>query len=148
MNIDVGSLLVFLSFTFLALEIFFASGGIFTFIGLVSFIIGTYFLYLGLNGLPPIFLYVVCPIFAGVLIFVVFVVIIGLKAQKTSIKTSENLVGKTGVCTNSITKNKPGQIEINGEIWSAYSESDIEIGQKVTVKKQDSLTLFVVKEEQ
>lgn len=146
MSIDIGSLLVFLSFTFLVLEIFFASGGIFTFVGLVSFIVGTYFLYLGFNGLPTIFLYVICPIFAGVLIFVVFVVIIGLKAQKTSIKTSENLVGKVGICTKSITKNQPGQIEINGEIWVAYSEFDIEVGQKVKVVKQESLKLFVEKE--
>lgn len=146
MNIDVGGLLVFLAFMFLGLEIFFASGGIFTFTGLVSFIIGTYFLYLGLNGLPPIFLYVVFPIFASVLIFVVFVVIIGLKAQKTSIKTSENLVGKTGICKKPISKNQSGQIEINGEIWIAYSESNIEVGQQVKVIKQDSLKLFVEKE--
>ncbi|MGC8501447.1 NfeD family protein [Desulfurella sp.] len=146
MSVDIGEVLVFLSFTFLALEIFFASGGIFTFVGLVSFIIGTYFLYLGFNGLPPIFLYVICPIFVGVLIFVIFVIVIGLKAQKASIKTSENLTGKTGICRKPITKDQPGQIEINGEIWIAYSESDIEVGQQVKVIKQESIKLFVEKE--
>ncbi|AHF97669.1 MAG: NfeD family protein [Desulfurella sp.] len=146
MSVDIGEVLVFLSFTFLALEIFFASGGIFTFVGLVSFIIGTYFLYLGFNGLPPVFLYVICPIFIGIFIFVVFVVGLGLKAQKLPVKTLENLVGKTGICKKPIKKDNPGQIEIEGEIWTAYSDSDIEIGQKVTVIKQESLKLFVKKE--
>jgi membrane-bound serine protease (ClpP class) len=147
MNVDIGEILVFLSFTFLILEIFFASGGIFTFIGLTSFIIGTYFLYLSFNGLPSLFLYVVCPIFVGVFAFVVFVVILGLKAQKAPIKTTENLVGKTGVCKKPITKNNPGQIEIEGEIWTASSDYDIALGEKVKVIKQESLQLFVKKEE-
>lgn len=147
MSLDVGEILVFLSFTFLVLEIFFASGGIFTFVGLTSFIIGTYFLYLSFNGLPPLFLYVVSPIFIGVFVFVVFVVILGLKAQKAPIKTTENLVGKTGVCKKTITKNNPGQIEIEGEIWTAASDSDIVVGEKVKVVRQESLKLFVKKEE-
>jgi len=147
MSVDIGEILVFLSFTFLILEIFFASGGIFTFIGLTSFIIGTYFLYLSFNGLPSLFLYVVCPIFVGVFAFVVFVVILGLKAQKAPIKTTENLVGKTGVCKKPITKNNPGQIEIEGEIWTASSDYDIALGEKVKVIKQESLQLFVKKEE-
>jgi len=147
MNVDIGEILVFLSFTFLILEIFFASGGIFTFVGLTSFIIGTYFLYLSFNGLPSLFLYVVCPIFVGVFAFVVFVVILGLKAQKAPIKTTENLVGKTGVCKKPITKNNPGQIEIEGEIWTASSDYDIALGEKVKVIKQESLQLFVKKEE-
>ncbi|OSS42277.1 putative membrane-bound ClpP-class protease [Desulfurella amilsii] len=147
MSADIGEILVFLSFTFLILEIFFASGGIFTFVGLTSFIIGTYFLYLSFNGLPSLFLYVVCPIFIGVFVFVVFVVILGLKAQKAPVKTTENLVGETGVCKKPITKNNPGQIEIEGEIWTASSDEDIEVGQKVKVVKQKSLQLFVKKEE-
>jgi membrane-bound serine protease (ClpP class) len=147
MSVDIGEILVFLSFTFLILEIFFASGGIFTFVGLTSFIIGTYFLYLSFNGLPSLFLYVVCPIFVGVFAFVVFVVILGLKAQKAPIKTTENLVGKTGVCKKPITKNNPGQIEIEGEIWTASSDYDIALGEKVKVIKQESLQLFVKKEE-
>jgi membrane-bound serine protease (ClpP class) len=147
MSADIGELLVFLSFTFLILEVFFASGGIFTFVGLTSFIIGTYFLYLGFNGLPLLFLYVVCPIFIGVFAFVVFVVILGLKAQKTPIKTTENLVGKTGRCKKPITKNNLGQIEIEGEIWTASSDYDIALGEKVKVIKQESLQLFVKKEE-
>jgi membrane-bound serine protease (ClpP class) len=147
MSVDIGEILVFLSFTFLILEIFFASGGIFTFVGLTSFIIGTYFLYLSFNGLPSLFLYVVCPIFVGVFAFVVFVVILGLKAQKAPIKTTENLVGKTGVCKKPITKNNPGQIEIEGEIWKASSDYDIALGEKVKVIKQESLQLFVKKEE-
>jgi len=147
MSVDIGEILVFLSFTFLILEIFFASGGIFTFVGLTSFIIGTYFLYLSFNGLPSLFLYVVCPIFVGVFAFVVFVVILGLKAQKAPIKTTENLIGKTGVCKKPITKNNPGQIEIEGEIWTASSDYDIALGEKVKVIKQESLQLFVKKEE-
>jgi len=147
MSVDIGEILVFLSFTFLILEIFFASGGIFTFVGLTSFIIGTYFLYLSFNGLPSLFLYVVCPIFVGVFAFVVFVVVLGLKAQKAPIKTTENLVGKTGVCKKPITKNNPGQIEIEGEIWTASSDYDIALGDKVKVIKQESLQLFVKKEE-
>jgi membrane protein implicated in regulation of membrane protease activity len=90
---------------------------------------------------------VVCPIFVGVFAFVVFVVILGLKAQKAPIKTTENLVGKTGVCKKPITKNNPGQIEIEGEIWTASSDYDIALGEKVKVIKQESLQLFVKKEE-
>ncbi len=147
MSVDVGEILTFLAFIFLMLEIFFASGGIFTFVGLVSFIIGSYFLYLGFNGLPHVFLYIVCPIFVGVFVFVVYVVVIGLKAQKTPVRTLENLVGKTGICKKTITQNSPGQIEIEGEIWTACSDEDIEVGQKVRVFRQESLKLFVKKEE-
>jgi len=147
MSVGIGEILVFLSFTFLILEIFFASGGIFTFVGLTSFIIGTYFLYLSFNGLPSLFLYVVYPIFVGVFAFVVFVVILGLRAQKAPVKTTENLLGKTGVCKKPMTKNNPGQIDIEGEIWAAYSDEDVAVGQKVKVIEQKSLQLFVRKEE-
>ncbi len=147
MSVDVASLLIFLSFVFLVLEIFFASGGIFTFVGLTSFIIGTYFLYIGMHELPEVFLYVIMPLFFATLIFVTVMVILGLKAQRTSIKTKENLVGKSGTCIKDITKQSPGQIEIEGEIWTAYSDNDIKSGQKVKVIKQESLKLFVTKEE-
>jgi len=147
MSVEIESLLIFLSFLFLILEIFFASGGIFTFVGLTSFIIGTYFLYLSMHELPGVFLYVIMPLFFATLVFVTAMIVLGLKAQRTSIKTKENLVGKSGICIKDITKQSPGQIEIEGEIWAAYSDQEIKSGQKVKVIKQESLKLFVTKEE-
>lgn len=146
-NESFALILIVLSFIFLGLEFFFASGGILTFIGLMSFIIGTYLLYVGFGYmLPGVFLYVVLPLFIAVLAFVLFVVILGLKAQKASVKTSENLVGKFGKCVTKISKEKPGQIEIGGEIWTAYSQTDIEVGDQIKVVDQKSLKLFVIKE--
>ncbi len=81
-NIDLASLFVVLSFIFLILEIAFMSGGVFTFIGLSTFIIGTYLFYIDLHELPPLFLYIVMPVFVIAIAFVVFVITLGLKAQK------------------------------------------------------------------
>jgi len=41
----------------------------------------------------------------------------------------------------------PGEIEIEGEIWIAYSKSTIQVGDKVKIIAQKSLNLQVQKED-
>jgi membrane protein implicated in regulation of membrane protease activity len=61
------------------------------------------------------------------------------------------LVNKRGIVTEKIinSKNK-GRVKIDGDLWRAYSESgeDIEEGTSVRVKRFESITVFVERENQ
>ena len=54
------------------------------------------------------------------------------------------LLVKFGIVTNDINSlEATGQVKVNGEIWSAKSESNILKGTKVEVKKIDGVKLIV-----
>lgn len=78
-------------------------------------------------------------------LFFLFVIGIGLKAQRRKVVTGiEGLVGITGVSLEEL--NPFGTVRVQGETWNAESvEGTIAKGEKIIVKKMKNLKLFVEK---
>lgn len=68
--------------------------------------------------------------------------------KKNDIKTNaDRLVGKTAVCTLAILNGERGECKIDGKIWTAVSEEDIQVGEKVKVLAIEGVKLVVKKDE-
>jgi membrane protein implicated in regulation of membrane protease activity len=68
--------------------------------------------------------------------------------KKNDIKTNvDRLVGKIAVCTGAIIDGERGEVRIDGKIWTAISEGDVNIGEKVKVLAIEGVKLVVKKEE-
>ncbi len=141
---DISELLIFSAFVLLFLELFITSNGVFAGIGILSFLIGSFLLYYAAPVMPHMFLRVILPAFTVLSVLVVVLIVLGYKSQKKKLKMGRHiLIGEIGVCRQLIKQDKAGQIEINGELWSAYSDFDIKVGEKVKIVKQDTLRLTV-----
>lgn len=141
---EVSELLIFSAFVLLFLELFVTSNGIFAGIGILSFLIGSFLLYYAAPVMPHMFLHIILPAFAALSALIVVLIVLGYKSQKEKLKMGEYiLVGEIGICRQTIKQNKAGQVEINGELWSAYSDCYIKVGEKVKIVKQDTLKLTV-----
>lgn len=67
--------------------------------------------------------------------------------KKNEIKTNaDSLVGKTAVCTEAITPDDRGEVKIEGKIWTAISNEEIPVGEKVTVLAIKGVKLVVRKQ--
>ncbi|MDD3477343.1 MAG: NfeD family protein [Candidatus Izemoplasmatales bacterium] len=68
--------------------------------------------------------------------------------QKNDIKTnSDKLVGKIAVCTTAFKAGDRGEVKIEGKIWTAISNEDIKLNDKVEVLAIDGVKLVVKKAE-
>lgn len=56
---------------------------------------------------------------------------------------SDALIGKTAQVTKKISPSHPGLVKLEGEIWRAQSDKDIEIGRSVVVQSISGVTLTV-----
>lgn len=66
--------------------------------------------------------------------------------RKNEIKTNADaLVGKVAVCVKAITNGERGEVKIEGKIWTAISNEDININEKVTVLAIKGVKLVVRK---
>ncbi len=66
--------------------------------------------------------------------------------SKKSVPTNVySVVGKVGIVTKSISFEEPGQVKVDGEVWTAVSEdsSTIEKDTEVTIHKVDGVKLIV-----
>lgn len=61
---------------------------------------------------------------------------------------SDRVIGKIGEVTKKIEKNKYGEVKVFGNIWTAYSDEELEVGTKVIVKEIEGVKLIVKKEEE
>lgn len=59
--------------------------------------------------------------------------------------TSDRLIGKEGIVSESIDPENSGIIKISGESWRAIANEDIKIGKKVIVEKVKGVKLSVRK---
>ena len=60
---------------------------------------------------------------------------------------SDRVIGKTGEVIKKITKDSYGEVKIFGNVWTACSDSDIEVGTKIKVLDIEGVKLIVKKEE-
>ena len=61
---------------------------------------------------------------------------------------SDRVIGKVGEVTKKIEKNKYGEVKVFGNIWTAYSDEELDVGTKVIVKEIEGVKLIVKKEEE
>jgi len=62
--------------------------------------------------------------------------------EKTNI---DGYIGATGIVTKAITTHETGQIKVNGQIWTAYSEEELPEGTTVEVESVSGVRLKVKK---
>ncbi len=68
----------------------------------------------------------------------------GFEKEATNL---DRVIGKIGEVTKKIGSNEYGEVKIFGNIWTAYSKEEIDVGQKVKVLSIDGVKLIVEKEE-
>ncbi|OQX93688.1 MAG: hypothetical protein B6I17_01955 [Tenericutes bacterium 4572_104] len=68
--------------------------------------------------------------------------------KKNDIKTNaDSLIGKIAICTSAIKVEERGEVKIEGKIWTAISNEDIDPGDKVVVLAIKGVKLVVRKQE-
>lgn len=140
------SLIIFGLLLFL-LEIKISSHGLLTIGGIISLLLGSMFLFreTSTHYIVSVSLSLILATTAAITLFFLFVVGMGLKAQRAKPVTgSKIMVGKTGEAMNLI--NPAGMVKVNGEMWSAESlVGRIDAGENIIVKEIKDLTLYVEK---
>ena len=67
--------------------------------------------------------------------------------KKNDIKTNaDSLIGKIAICTSAIKVEERGEVKIEGKIWTAISNEDIDPGDKVVVLAIKGVKLVVRKQ--
>jgi len=59
----------------------------------------------------------------------------------------DRVIGMEGICTEEISKNKVGEVKVDGKKWSAISSSKINVGDEVIITAIDGVKLKVKKGE-
>ena len=67
-----------------------------------------------------------------------------IKSEKTNI---DRILDMTGIVTEKISKNKSGAVKIDGKVWTAISDNDIDVDSIVKVLSIESTKLKVEKVE-
>lgn len=70
--------------------------------------------------------------------------------EKLNIKESrtnlDRVINMTGIVTETIEVNKPGEVKVDGKRWTAISNKDIEEGTIVKIKRIEGVKLIVEEE--
>lgn len=71
------------------------------------------------------------------------------KLKKTEVVPTnyDRILGQRAEVTKKITEDNYGEVKVLGSIWTAVSDSVIEVGEKVVVDRVDGVKLVVKKEE-
>ena len=67
-----------------------------------------------------------------------------LKKEKTN---ADRIIGMTGIVTEAISKNHPGEVKVDGKRWTAIEDFSIEIDSDVKILSIDGVKLKVEKGE-
>jgi membrane-bound serine protease (ClpP class) len=87
---------------------------------------------------------VIVPVVLAVATIVLFLGRLALAAQKRPAVTGvEGLLGSEGWTRMPLAPDSPGQIDVHGEIWRAFSRAAVPAGAKVRVVEVNGLTLVV-----
>ena len=63
-------------------------------------------------------------------------------SEKTNI---DRIIGMKGIVTEDITKDNIGEVKVDGKRWSAYSDTDISVGECVKILSINSVKIKVKK---
>ncbi|MGE5351772.1 MAG: NfeD family protein [Acidobacteriota bacterium] len=140
--------LIILSVILFILEIKIVSHGLLTIGGAVALFLGSMMLFQTSSFLEVLMLSkeIIVAIVLMTVIFFLFVIGMGIKAQKLKTSTGvQGIIGEEGVAISNLSPS--GQIHVHGEIWSAESlEGGINKGERVVVENVDGMNLKVRKE--
>ena len=68
--------------------------------------------------------------------------------KKDQTKTNlDRVIGMNGICTEEISRNKIGEVKVDGKRWSAISPVKIKVGEEVIITDIDGVKLKVKKGE-
>ena len=138
--------MILLGIALLIAEIFVTSFGILGIGGIVSFVLGSIFLIDTDLTTKGVSWYVIIPSVIAVSSFLLIVSFLIFRSQKGRAQMGAmSLVGDVGRVIISISPSNPGKISIRGEVWSAYSDEEIDVGGDVIIRSIEGLTLKVRK---
>ncbi|MCU7493868.1 MAG: nodulation protein NfeD [Ignavibacteria bacterium] len=144
-----GMGLIILSVILFILEIKIVSHGLLAIGGAISLFLGSMMLFQTSSFLEVLMLSkeIVIAIVLMTVIFFLFVIGMGIRAQKLKTSTGvQGIIGEAGVAISNLSP--IGQIHVHGEIWSAESlEGGINKGERVIVENVDGMNLKVRKED-
>jgi len=138
-----GLLLIAVAVGLFIIDAFAPTHGILTGGGIVAFLVGSLMLF---NRSDPLFRLSLGYIIPGVIVtaaFFVFIVGKGVRAQRLPVKVGkEAMLGRIGNALTPIDSNG-GKIFVDGEYWTAFSDTPVEKGKSVQVTGMQGLTLKV-----
>lgn len=141
-----GIALIFLAVILFILEIFVQSYALLTIGGVLSFAIGSLILIDSPGDFMKISLSLI--IFSTVMTGAFFGIIIwlGIKAQnRKRANIASDMLEMKGYAINNFKIGEKGKVHLNGEIWDAISNQDIDKGNEVIVEKIEGFKLIVKK---
>src|SRR2546423_7099253 len=138
-----GVVLIALAMMLFIFDIYAPTHGVLTMGGIISFLIGSLMLF---NRADPLFRLCLCYIIPATLMtaaFFAFGIVKGLRAQRLPVKTGvQAMVGKTLTAPTPI-DSQGGRIFVEGENWSAVSDTPVEPGEVIEIAEVQGLTLKV-----
>jgi membrane-bound serine protease (ClpP class) len=139
-----GLLLIGLAVGLFVIDVFAPTHGILTGGGIVAFLIGSLMLF---NRRDPLFRLSLAYIIPSVIVtaaFFIFVVGKGLRAQRLPVKVGkETMLGKI-VCALTPIDSTDGKVFVEGEYWTARSDTPIDQGHAVQIISVEGLILKVI----
>jgi membrane-bound serine protease (ClpP class) len=142
-----GLLLMLFGLMLLALEIKVTSYGLLTVGGVLSLIFGSMMLIDSPAPELQLSLSLVISSVVGFTAIAVFLVRLGLKAQRAAPVTGmEGMLNESGEVLSPIEPRQAGTVRIHGEVWRAASDGHIARGDRVRVTHVEGLTLTVRKD--
>jgi membrane-bound serine protease (ClpP class) len=142
-----GVLLMLFGLLLLGLEVKVTSFGLLTVGGVVSLIFGSMMLIDSTAPELQVSLGVVVSVVLGFTAVAVFLVRLGLAAQRRPAVTGvEGMLSEAGEAMSAIEPGTAGRVRVRGEIWWAISDARIEPGDHVRITNVEGLTLTVRKE--
>ena len=138
-----GVVLIALAMMLFIFDIYAPTHGVLTMGGIISFLIGSLMLF---NRADPLFrlsLSYIIPATLMTAAFFAFVIGKGLRAQRLPVKAgAETMVGKTVTASTPI-DSQGGRVFVEGENWSAVSDTPVEPGEVIEIAEVQGLTLKV-----
>jgi membrane-bound serine protease (ClpP class) len=134
--------MVALSFVVFALEAKYHSHGFLTIAGIVLLTLGGLLLVDGPIPQMRVSLWAALGVSLPTALITIFLMSIALKARRNKVATGEQgMVGEIGVVTTPLTP--AGKVFVQGEIWNAVASANLEVGQRVVVRRVENLVLQV-----
>lgn len=141
-----GLALILFGLILFLLEIKITSYGALSIGGVISLLLGSMMLIDSPEDMVRISWGVIIPVVLVTLLFFMFIVGFGIKAQARRVTTGiEGMIGETGIVIDAIPAGGTGKVRAHGEIWNAQSSQLIEKETRVKITAVDNLTLKVDK---
>ncbi|NIM19812.1 MAG: nodulation protein NfeD [Candidatus Latescibacteria bacterium] len=138
-----GVALIVLAIIMFLLEIKIPSGGLLTVGGVVAMVIGSIMFIDSPLPFMRVSLSVIIPAVVFTVLFFVFAVGMGLRAQRKKVSTgTKGIIGEIGVAKTDVVEGE-GSVFVHGEFWNAYSDEKIPAGKKVEVVDVNGMMLKV-----